>query len=79
MPILLLKILNMYFLSSYLDSWWYHELEVYLGSSSKAMADREKKGEDGNTKIWISWEQKELLDEIKTSFIVFEGLSFCEK
>ena len=24
------------------------------------MADREKKGEDGNTKIWISRERKEL-------------------
>ena len=24
------------------------------------MADREKKGEDENTKIWISWERKEL-------------------
>ena len=33
------------------------------------MADRKKRGEDGNTKIWISWEWKELfLDEIKSIF-----------
>ena len=29
------------------------------------MSDREKRGEDGNSEIWISWEQKKLLDEIK--------------
>ena len=29
------------------------------------MANMEKIGEDGNTKIWISRERKELLDEIK--------------
>ena len=28
--------------------------QTYLGSNSKAMADREKRGEVGNTKIWIS-------------------------
>ena len=33
------------------------------------MADRRKRGEDGNTKIKISQERK-------TFFIVFEGLSF---
>ena len=37
--------------------------EIYFGSSSRAMADREKKGEDGN-KIWISSE---------TSFIGLSG------
>ena len=40
------------------------------------MADREKKGGDGNTKSWISQEQKSFLDEIKASLKVFEGLSF---
>ena len=35
-------------------------LKFYLGSSSKAMADREKREEDGNTKIGISLEQKKL-------------------
>ena len=34
--------------------------KIYLRSSSKAMADREKKREEGNTKIWISRDQKEL-------------------
>ena len=34
--------------------------QTYLGSNSKAMADREKRGEVGNTKIWISWEWKKL-------------------
>ena len=36
------------------------------------MADREKRGEDKNTKIWISRERKEI-------FYSFEGLSFSEK
>ena len=30
-----------------------------------------KSGEDGNTKIWISWERKELSDEIKYIFHIF--------
>ena len=35
------------------------------------MADKGgKKGNEGNTKIWISWEQN-LLDEIKCIFINF--------
>ena len=39
-----------------------------------------KRGEDGNTKIGISRERKELFRwNKKTSFIVFEGLSFGEK
>ena len=42
------------------------------------MDDREKMGEDGNTKIWISREPKEPF-RWKISFIVFEGLSFGEK
>ena len=32
------------------------------------MADREKRGEDKYTKIWISQERKELLDQIKNIF-----------
>ena len=44
------------------------------------MADREKRGEDKNTKIWISRERKELLDEIKSIFhSFFAGLPFGEK
>ena len=31
------------------------------------MADREKRGEDGNPKFWTSWEQT-VLDEIKSIF-----------
>ena len=46
--------------SSYLDSWWHHNFNIYLGSSSKAMAAGRKSGEDGNTKNWISCERKEL-------------------
>ena len=38
-----------------------------------------KRGEDGNTKNWISWERKELFRGNKKHFIVFEGLSFGEK
>ena len=37
------------------------------------MADREKKGEDENTKIWISRERKELFRWNKKHFSVFEG------
>ena len=47
-------------LSSYLDSDDFINFKIYLGSTSKAMSDREKKIEDGNTKIWISQERKEL-------------------
>ena len=44
------------------------------------MADREKRGEDENTKIWISRERKELFRwNKKTFFIIFEELSFGEK
>ena len=49
------------------------------------MANREKKGgrgEEGNTKIWISQEQKELFRwKKKKKFfpIVFKGLSFGVK
>ena len=32
----------------------------FLGSTSRVMADMEKRGEAENTKIWISWEGKEL-------------------
>ena len=54
-------------LSSYLDSWL-HQLTG------------EKRGEDENTKIWISQERKELFRwKKKTVFIDFEGLSFVEK
>ena len=43
------------------------------------MADRKKKREDENTKIWISWEQKDLFRWNKNIFYSFEGLSFGEK
>ena len=32
------------------------------------MADRKKKGEDGNTKVWISRERKELFTWNKKQF-----------
>ena len=35
------------------------------------MADRRKRGEDGNTKIKISQERKSFLDEIKNIFHSF--------
>ena len=46
-------------LSSYLDNWDVINFKICLQSSSKAMADREQKGKEGNTKIWISRERKE--------------------
>ena len=42
---------------------------IYLPSTSKAMANREKEG--GNTKIWISWERKELFIWNKKHFSYF--------
>ena len=38
-----------------------------------------KRGEDRNTKTWISWERKGLYRWNKNFFIVFEGLSLGEK
>ena len=44
------------------------------------MTDREKRGEDKYTKIWISWERKELFRwNKKHFFIVFEELTLGEK
>ena len=37
------------------------------------------KGREKNTKIWVSWEQKELFRWNKKYFLVFEGLSLDEK
>ena len=38
-------------LSSYLDSDDIIDFKIFLGSTSEAMADREKRGEDENIKI----------------------------
>ena len=44
------------------------------------MADREKRGKDKNTKMWISRERKELSRwKKKTFFLVFERLPVGEK
>ena len=54
--------------------------KIFLRSTSKAMADKEKK--EGKTKIQkikYLMNEKSFLDEIKTFLIVSEGLSFCEK
>ena len=53
--------------------------KIYLRSSSKAMADRQKKM--GRTKMQkIEYlNKKSFLDEIKSSVQIFEGLSFGEK
>ena len=42
--------------------------EIYLPSSSKAMADRSKIGEDGNKKSWVFREQKNLFTGNKFFF-----------
>ena len=55
-------------------------MKIFLESTSKAMAEREKK--ERKTKIQkfeYLENEKSFLDEIKTFFIVFEGLSFAEK
>ena len=45
--------------------------KVYLWSTSEAMADREKKGGDGNTKAEYLENEKRFLDEIKNIFHSF--------
>ena len=50
---------------------------IHLGSSSKAMADKEKKR--GKWKYKNLEHEKGFLDEIKNVFHSFEGLSFGEK
>ena len=53
---------------------------TFLESSIIAMADREKKrGRWKWKKIEYLENKKSFLDEIKTFFIAFEGLSFDEK
>ena len=47
-------------LSSYLDSWWCHNLNLFLDQSLRQWLTGKKRGKDENTKMWISWEQKEL-------------------
>ena len=42
--------------------------KIFLESISVAMADRGKRGEDKNTKIWISPERKELFRSNKKYF-----------
>ena len=47
-------------LSSYLDNWWRQNFKIYLGSSSKAMADGKNKEKYGNKKceMWLSFGEK---------------------
>ena len=54
--------------------------KIFPGTTSKAMADREKK--EGKTKIQkLEYLENEnsFLDGKKKKFIVFKGLSFSEK
>ena len=56
-------------LISYLDKWWCHKLlRFFLNQPVKQWLTGKKRGEDGNTKIWISWEQKELFRWKKKHF-----------
>ena len=43
LPFFLLKISNKMLLNSYLESWDVIDFKIFLGSTSKAMADKEKK------------------------------------
>ena len=54
-------------LSSYSDDH-VKKLKILLGSTSKTMADREKREEDENTKNLISRERKELFGWNKKRF-----------
>ena len=53
--------------------------KIFLGSTSKAMADREKREEKKIQKFEYLENERSFLDERKTFFKVFEGLSFGEK
>ena len=53
--------------------------KIYLGSTSKAMADRKKEGKMEIQKLEYLENEKSFVDEIKNIFIVFEGLPFGEK
>ena len=57
-------------LSSYLDSDDFINFKIYLGSTSKAMSDREKKMEDGNISEYLG-NEKSFLDKIKNIFHSF--------
>ena len=50
--------------SSYLDSWWCHKFifdqRFIFDQPLKQWLREAKRGEDRNTKIWISWERKQL-------------------
>ena len=56
-------------LNSYLVIWWHINFKIFLGSTSKVMADKEKWGEDENTKIWMSREHQELFRWNKKQFL----------
>ena len=56
-------------LSSYLDKWWHYKLLRFIFNHPLKQWPRGRKsGEDGNTKIRISREQKELYQWNKTHF-----------
>ena len=56
-------------LSSYLDSCWCHRLlRFFLDQLLKQWLTGRKWGEDENTKIWISWDGKELFRWNKKHF-----------
>ena len=53
--------------------------EIYPGSISKAMADRQKEGKTKVQKFEYLEKKKRFLDEIKNIFHIFEELSFAKK
>ena len=73
-------------LSSYLDSWWSHELSRFiLDQALQQWLTGRKRGEDGNTKIWKSWEWKEFFRWNKNIFhsfwraIIWWKIKICQK
>ena len=66
-------------LTSYLDSWSRHILSDLSWINLKQWLTGRKRGEDRNTKIWITWKWKELFGENETFFIVFKRLLLGEK
>ena len=53
--------------------------KIYLQTTSKAMADKEKKGRWKYKNLNISRTKRAFQMKQKTFFTVFEGLSFGEK
>ena len=67
-------------LSSYLGNWWHHKLHDFSWINLQNNGwQGEKEEKTKIQKLGYLENEKSFLDEIKTFFMVFKGLSFGEK